>query len=62
MCTNCASHVADLFLVCYERDFMNSLCYDNQADIIKAFNLTSRYLNELLNINNPYFEGMVNQM
>ena len=25
MGTNCASHVADLFLFCYERDFMLSL-------------------------------------
>ena len=34
---------------------------DNQADIIDAFNSTSRYLNDLLNIDNPSFEGMVNQ-
>ena len=33
---------------------------DNQADIIEAFNSTSRYLDDLLNIDNPYFEGMVN--
>ena len=29
--------------------------------MLKAFNLTSRYLDDLLNIDNPYFEGMVNQ-
>ena len=29
---------------------------------IKAFSSTSRYLDDLLNIDNPYFEGMVNQM
>ena len=34
---NCAPLVADLFLFCYERDFMTSLSADNQADIIKAF-------------------------
>ena len=33
---------------------MNSLNHDNQADIIEAFNLTSRYLDDLLNIDNPY--------
>ena len=27
-----------------------------------AFNSTSRYLDDLLNIDNPYFEGMVNQI
>ena len=33
----------------------------NQADVIEAFNSTSRYLVDLLNIDNLYFEGMVNQ-
>ena len=62
MGTNCAPLVADLFLYCYERDFMDSLNHDNQADVIEAFNSTSRYLDELLNIDNSYFEGMVNQI
>ena len=60
MGTNCAPLVADLFLFCYERDFMKDLSSDNQADVIEAFNSTSRYLDDLLNIDNSYFEGMVN--
>ena len=60
--TNCAPLVADLFLYCYERDFMDSLNHDNQADVIEAFNSTSRYLDDLLNIYIPYFEGNVNQI
>ena len=62
MGTNCAPLVADLFLFCYERDFMMSLSDDTQADVIEAFNSTSRYLDDLLNIDNPYFEGMVGQI
>ena len=62
MGTNCAPLVADFFLFCYERDFLKNLSSDNQADVIKAFNLTSRYLDDLLKIDNPYFEGMVNQI
>ena len=62
MGTNCAPLVADLFLYCYERGFMDSLNHDNQADVIEAFNSTSRYLDDLLNIDSPYFEGMVNQI
>ena len=62
MGTNCAPLVADLFLFCYERDFMKDLSYDNHADIIKAFNSTSRYLDDLLNIDIPYFEGMINKI
>ena len=56
---NCAPLVADLFLLCYERDFMLSLSDNNQIDIIEAFNSTSRYLDDLLNIDNLYFEQMV---
>ena len=59
---NCAPLVADLFLFCYERNFMTSLSGDNQADIIEGFKSTSRCLDDLLNIDNPYFEGMVNQI
>ena len=43
MCTNCAPLVADLFLFCYETDFMMSLSDDKQAGIIDAFNTTSRF-------------------
>ena len=41
---------------------MDSLNHDNQADVIEAFNSTSRYLDDLLDIDNPYFEGMVKQI
>ena len=41
---------------------MDSLNHDNQADVIEAFNSSSRYLDDLLNIDNPYFEGMVKQI
>ena len=62
MGTNCAPLVADLFLFCYKRDFMTSLSDHNQADIIEAYNSTSRYLDDLLDTGNPYFKGMVNQI
>ena len=62
MGTNCAPLVADLFLFCYESDFMLSLSDNNQTDIIEAFNSTSRYLDDLLNIDNPYFEQIVGQI
>ena len=58
MGTNCAPFVADLFLFCYERHFMTSLSDVKQAEIIEAFKSTSRYLDHLLNIDNPYFEDM----
>ena len=62
MGTNCAPLVADLFLFCYESDFMLSLSDDNQSEAIEAFNSTSRYLDDLLNIDNNYFDNMVNHI
>ena len=41
---------------------MLSLSDKNHSDIIEAFNSTSRYLDDLLNIDNPYFEQMVGQI
>ena len=41
---------------------MLSLSDNDQTDIIEAFNFTSRYLDDLLNIDNPYFEQMVGQI
>ena len=62
MGTNCVPLVVDLFLFCYERDFMKSLSHENQADIIEDFNSTSRYLDDLLNIDNIYFDQMVDRI
>ena len=38
---------------------MTSLSRKNEADIIEAFNSTSKYLHDLLNTDNIYFELMV---
>ena len=62
MGSDCAPLVADLFLFCYERGFMMSLSDDKQADVFDAYNTTSRYLGDILNINNVYFDNMVNQI
>ena len=62
MGTYCAPLVADLVLFCYERDFMTSLSDVKQAEIIEAFKSASRYLDDILNIDNPYFEGIVKRI
>ena len=46
--------VADLTSFCYERNFMLSL---SEADVIEAFDSTVRYLDDLLKIDNHYFEN-----
>ena len=62
MGTNCAPFVADLFLFCYERDFMLSPSEYNHSNVIEVFNSTSRYLDDLLNIDNNFFDSMVHRI
>ena len=45
MGTNFAPLVADLFLFCYEMDFMMSLSDDKKSDVIDVFNTTSTLQN-----------------
>ena len=59
MGTNWAPLVSYLFLYCYERDFIMSLSDDKQADIIDAFNTISRYVDDILSINNLYFDNLL---
>ena len=41
---------------------MMSISDDIQAGIFETLNATFRYLDDLLNIDNPYFEGIVTKM
>ena len=41
---------------------MVSLSVENQTEIIEAFSSTSRYLDDLLNIDNTYFESLISQI
>ena len=41
---------------------MKSLSRKLQADIIEAFNSTSRYIDDLFNIDNIYFDQMLNRI
>ena len=59
MGTNCAPLIADLFLYCYERDFMSDLQKSKRHDLIDMFNDTSRYLDDIFTIDNPEFEKYI---
>ena len=59
---NCASLVVDLFLFCYERDSMLALSDDNPSEVIEAISSIPRYLDDLLNIDNNFFDSMVNHI
>ena len=59
MGTNCAPLIADLFLYCYESDFMSDLQKSKRHDLIDMFNDTSRYLDDIFTIDNPEFEKYI---
>ncbi len=60
MGTNCAPLIADLFLYCYESQFMAKLLKDpTKIDLVQEFNNTFRYLDDILTLNNPDFGNFV---
>ena len=59
MGTNCAPFIADLFLYCYERDFMSDLHKSKRHDLIDMFNYTSRYLVYIFTIDIPEFDKYI---
>lgn len=60
MGTNCAPLIADLFLYCYESQFMAKLQKDpNKHHLIETFNNTYRYLDDILSLNNPTFSNFI---
>ena len=59
MGTNCAPLIADLFLFCYERDFMKSLTWKSGWHY---WGFQFNFLDDLLNIDNIYFDQMVDRI
>ena len=62
MGTNCAPLVADRFLYPYEAEFIQSLLTTGRKRLASQFNLTYRYIDGVLSINNPDFENYLGQM
>ena len=60
--SNCVPLVADLFLFFYERDFMKSLTKEKRYGMTYDFNSTSRYLDDLLNIDTIHFKQIVHRI
>ena len=41
---------------------MLSFSDDNQSEVFEAFNCTSRYLDDVLNIDNPFFDSLISHI
>ena len=62
MGTNCVPLLADIFLYSYEADFIQSLLSTGKKLLASRFNLTYRYIDDVLSITNPAFENYLDQM
>ena len=59
---NCAPLLADIFLYSYEAESIESLLSIGKKKLASQFNLTYRYIDDVLSMNNPDFENYVGQM
>jgi hypothetical protein len=62
MGTSCASLLADLFLYSYEADFIQGLLKKNERKIVRSFNFTFRYIDDILSLNNSMFGDFVDRI
>ena len=60
--SNCATLLDDICLHSYEAEFIQSLVSTGKKQIASRFNLTYRYIDDVLKINNPEFENYLSQM
>ena len=57
MGTNCVPLAADLFLLCYEGNFVLPLTYNNQAVVITVLNFLILFVKRLHSCLNNYVAG-----
>ena len=62
MGSNCALLLADLFLYSYEAEFIQKLLSQKQKQLASSFNLTFRYIDDVLSINNNNFHNYVHMI
>ena len=62
MGTNCAPLLADLFLYSYEAEFIQSLVKEGNRTLAKMFNLTFRYIDDVLSLNNKQFSDHLHRI
>ena len=62
MGTNCAPHLADIFVYSYEAEFIHTLFLTGRKLLASRFNFTYWYIADVLSTNNPEFENYLGQM
>ena len=62
MRTNCAPLLADLFLYSYENEFLGKLIKESKRKLARKFNLSYRYIDDLISFNNKRFKEFISDI
>ena len=62
MGTNCAPLLADLFLYSYENEFLDKLIKEGKRKLARRFNLSYRYIDDLISFDNKRFEELISDI
>ena len=62
MGTNCAPLLADLFLCSYENEFIDKLIKEGKRMLARKFNLSFRYIDDLISFNNKRFKEFISDI
>ena len=62
MGTNCAPLLADLFLYSYENEFLDKLIKEGKGKLARKFNLSYRYIDDLISFNNKRFKEFISDI
>ena len=60
--TNCAPLLADLFLYSYENESLDKLIKEGKRKLARKFNLSYRYIDDLISFNNKRFKEFVSDI
>ena len=59
MGANCPPLLADLFLYSYENEFLDKLINEGKKKLARKFNLSYRYIDDLISFNNKRFKELI---
>ena len=62
MGTNCAPLLADLFLSSHENEFSDKLVKEGKRKLARKFNLSYRYIDDLISFNNKRFKKFISDI
>ena len=60
--TNCSPLLADLFLYSYENEFLDKLIKEGKRKLARKFNLSYRYISDLISFNNKRFKEFISDI